>query len=82
MLRFGLFKKRGFDVCINRSDGFNGHGHHMKVAPESSPPAFLYNWRQWYLQACFNFIGVDFLKKIYRERILCARLYSLVCKIL
>lgn len=55
--------KRGFEVCIKRRDGFDGRDYHMKMAPESSPPpASLHNWRQWYLQACFNFIGVDFLK--------------------
>ena len=46
MLRFGLFEKRGFDVCINKRDGFEGRNHHMKVALESSPPTFLYSWRQ------------------------------------
>ena len=45
MLRFGLFKKRDFDVCINRRVALDGHDHHVKVAPESSPPASLHSWR-------------------------------------
>ena len=45
MLRFGLFEKRGFDVCINKRDGFEGRNHHMNFIGVDFQ-AFLYSWRQ------------------------------------
>ena len=36
--------KKGFDVCINKRDGFDGHDHHVKAALESSPLASLHSW--------------------------------------
>ena len=50
---FGLFEKGGFDSCINISDGFNGHNHHMKAALGLSLLASLHGWRQWYLASVF-----------------------------